>query len=261
MTDSIQKLESIINNLVKKDSALIIHAGHFLLLYDKVHDKIIPGIYPYMKQAGFEEQLCEEMGLFPLLTWELAVKLLARIEARKKNLLIIVNDWQYLKEFKERRYEFYKDCPALPREFSKILEDEGLAESLLLTPARNVRTGVYFSEKHMRKKFQRTVKKIGKEINLTEMNCDLEKTGVFCGNPNCAAEIAQVIGEVAGANNAHAHVFVNFYPLSCRAFVEEGSRVATDIFQLKHTIILNIGVSNLGIKTIDDVVKGMVLSY
>lgn len=260
MTNSMDNIQLIINNYLRKDSALIIHAGHFLLLYDKKSDTIIPGIYPYMQKAGFTEQLCKEMGLFPILTWEIAVKLLNKFNIPDKRLLIIVNDWQYLKHLKDRRYEFYNQYPSLPPEYNILMQDELLQNSILLTPPPNVNTGIYYSEIYLRNKFQWSIKKMGKTINFENTSFDLKKTGVFCGRPNCAAEVAQLIFEVASAYVHLPVCFVNFYPLSCKNFVEEGTALGLNLFNLRNINILNIGIPNFGINSIKDISGKMICS-
>ena len=260
MTEAITKIYKIINKFKKKDSALIIHAGHFLLLYDKQSDKIVPGIYSNMKKANYSEQLCEEMGLFPILTWEIAVKILNKFHVTNKRLLVIVNDWQYLKHLKNRRYEFYNLFPKLPDEYSKLLKNAGLKDSVILAPPDKANTGKYYSEIYLRNKFQWSIKKIGKKINLRKPSFKLEETGTFCGRPNCTAEVAQLVADAASAYDHSDVSFVNFYPLTCKNFVEEGTKLAYKLFGLKKLNVLNIGVPNIGIKTVKDVADKMICS-
>jgi hypothetical protein len=259
MNKALTKIYSIINDSVKKDSALIIQAGHFLLLYDKHNDKIIPGIYSHMKKANFDEQLCEEYGLFPLLTWEIAIKLLGEFQVTNKRLLVLVNDWQYLKHLKNRRHEFYNHYSKLPDEYNIMMEKAGLTDSIILRPPAKTKTGKYYSEIYLRNKFQWSIKKMGKTVNLRKPSLKLEATGAFCGRPNCTAEVAQLISDAALAYDNSDICFVNFYPLMCKNFVEEGTKLAFKLFGLKKLNVLNIGVPNIGIKTINDVADQMVL--
>lgn len=260
MSVELKRVQQVVDDFLDGDEILVIHAGHFLLLYDKIHDSIIPGIESYMKHAGFDEKLCEEMGKFPVLTWELGVKLLRTSVAPKKNLLIIVNDWQYLQHLKNRRYEFYNHSSKLVDKFRIILENEKLSDRILLKPPAKAGTGLYFSEKYLRKKFQRSVKKLGKHVNFDEYMCEyLEKTGVFCARPNCAAEIAQLVADVAHSYEKKIS-FVNLYPLTCRHFVEEGTRIALELFGLENIRVLNIGIPNSSIKSIEDISNQMYCS-
>jgi len=259
MNEALIKIYSTINDFVKKDSALIIQAGHFLLLYDKHNDKIIPGIYSYMKKAGFSEQLCEELGLFPILTWEIAVNLLDKFSVTNKKLLVAVNDWQYLKHLKNRRYEFYNLYPNLPEEYNIMMEKVGLTDSIILSPPAKTKTGKYYSEIYLRNKFQWSIKKIGKTVNLRKPSLKLEATGAFCGRPNCTAEVAQLVADAALSYDHSDVCFVNFYPLTCKYFFEEGTKLACKLFGLKRIKVLNIGVPNIGIKTLKDVADQMVL--
>lgn len=238
----LETLHSLVADFASNCDICVMQFGHFMLLHAPRTGQIIPGIAPEMKAHGFPEELCDSIGMFPIITWSLGIRMLPTLPVRAAYGLILVNDWQYLKGMADLRTQYYSDHQSIPDSFSTVCIERAVEiPRLLFPPSQNV-TGCYFSEVELRNRFKKHVAKRHVIINSDEVESVVAATGVYCGRPNCTAEVAQLVADAASAGNPGKTVaFVNIYPLGCREHVRKGTALAYKLFDLSNIIVLNLG--------------------
>ncbi len=97
---------------------LVLMSGHFMLFYDEVRKKLVPGIYQE-HEGVLRERIEQRVGIFPEYTWDLSMSIAKQHIARSKKIkfLLLINDWQYVPDqgsASEFRAEFYNEFTKLP---------------------------------------------------------------------------------------------------------------------------------------------------
>lgn len=239
------KLQTIVSDFVKGRDVCVIQFGHFMLLRTPQAGHILPGVASEMMNYGFPDELCKNIGMFPLLTWSLGLRLLERLPVGKAHALLLVNDWQHLKGVTEQRVKFYSNQKEILPSFVSLCSELGFPIPSILFPPSRESTGCYFSEVELRNRFKKNVESGQYLIAYDNVENVVEQTGVYCGRPNCTAEVAQLVADAAQAGSKDETVaFVNIYPLSCRDFVRKGTCLAFKLFDLPNVVALNIGLSS-----------------
>ncbi len=240
-----EQLRNLVQKFITPDCACVVHAGHFILLRDRATGKIVPSLQSMMQQFGFPQDLCHDIGVFPLATWRLGLRLVRDTAAKSHSMFVIVNDWQWLKGYVEERKGFYGNCPALPEEYREAMAREGVPESVLFVSRKGSTHGPYFSEVELRSRFRRSARKLKRHITAGDLEYIVEQTGVFCGGANCTAEVAQLMQDITARVGGGAVRFINLYPLTCKGHVNQGTRMGLKLFELTDMRVLNIGFPNL----------------
>lgn len=250
--------------------SVVFQAGHFLLVYDEATRTILPCIHGH-PSTETRPMLFESYGHFPLLTWKLALRLLSDLKVPSKNIMIVVNDWQYLPEGTER-FDFYRrQAGRLPAEFAEELQAGAPSVSLLEPEIKgSVSTAPFYGEMNLRNRYTRRVRDLVSSRRLPASAIIHEsESGVSCKLPDlsgahqeiycsgktgdCTAEIAEMLREANARTGATC--FVNLYPLVCRSFVELGTSRAEELFQVPLRSVLNLGFPSSGVTDEGDLIQ------
>ncbi|TAG11146.1 MAG: hypothetical protein EAZ42_01605 [Verrucomicrobia bacterium] len=245
--------------------SVVFQAGHFLLMYDKSKgclvscvqgEPITPVIEPFF----------EAYGHFPILTWKLALKLMAELETPQKHVMIAVNDWQYVPK-DVNRSSFYTGQIGLPQVYSETLALHSDSVALLepKPPVSNaVSTAPFYGEMNLRNRHKNRMAQLiadGKlppsarieESNgnvvclLPDLSGALQEAYCTGKSADCTGEVAEMIYEATTRTGATA--FVSLFPSVCRHYVELGSMRAVEIFGARTTSILNLGFPSAGVES------------
>ena len=248
----------LISELARAEAEpLVIHAGHYALVRN--HGGQAVDCLDKTRFPGVEFSRC---------TWESACRALAAKHVKvNAQLMVLVNDWQFLtsgaesRRVSERsaaqmREEYYRGTPTLPPSHLQQLIRHNLTDDVIL---RHSEKQWLFSESALRHDLSTVIREIiADEKRATEAGirkyfnkngepvidaCD-EESGAFCllycGNTNCAGE---VISLLAALHKRGVRRFLNIYPSQCREPVGAGTRLAERIFDLEDFQITNIAVS------------------
>ena len=261
-------------NIVSRESCcfseppvIAIQAGHFLVYYDNTENRLVPGIESELNSPRLAP-ISQEIGRFPFLSWQLGLGLLNAISAGRKQILVLVNDWQYLPSTLNRA-SFYINYHRLPQAYVDALTvvDSDIS---LLTPkhyGKSLNTGDFFSEQALRKSYGRRLKQMIKDGTLPDgfeissdgehLTCTLHDAiggnqEVYCTSKsqNCSHEVAELIKQVHDLTNNN--IFINLFPHSCTEFVEQGTELGLYLFHPRINLIINIGMPAISINTIND---------
>lgn len=251
---SFKELLENIREQLSSDMHVVVQAGHFLVYYDHTEDMLLPCIKEVLTGPRFDH-INETVGHFPLLTWEMGLELLASVKCKSKDLCTVVNDWQYIDKSvgRMRFYDEYKELfvPYL-RRLSASPDVSMLTQRQL---GMKVKTGVWFSEISLRNQFKRAVQKKIKHENLDEkylienndegLTCSLvdavgKKQQIYCAGKrgDCTHEIAELNRQTLASYRSD--LFINFYPIVCKNYVQTGTDWAYELFLDKQKTI-NIG--------------------
>ena len=243
---------------------VVVQAGHFLLYYDVTEALVLPCIKGELTGPR-SAQVAEEYGYFPAMTWNFAIPLLDSLPAAKKWAMVLVNDWQYLPDEVDR-FVFYRSHPALPESYHECLDAHPAVKLLHYPPRLEGDTGEHFSEKSLRKAYEKHIKRLVKSRALPEnarvetgkvLTCSLEdaiggRTEIYCSEKRagCTHEVAELmsaLSELCGAD-----MVINVFPLVCKEYVAEGTELGHTLFRhgIKKTI--NIGLPATQVQTLPD---------
>jgi hypothetical protein len=238
-------IESIKRETV--DSKVVaIHAGHFLLHYDEDEKRLVPGIASEKSSPRYDV-IRKEFDQFPLLTWKLACRIMESLSNVSRHMLTIVNDWQYVPSGVNRE-SFYAAFANLPASYVDEARAVHSAGAKLLTPkgsAEFTQSHPYFSERALRNRYLRRIKRLIKQGALPEgarvdfsedgAACSLldvmgRKTEIYCSSKDadCSSEVAELIDEAFSLINCDT--FINLYPAICKEYVESGSELPARLF-------------------------------
>jgi len=251
-------LVEIINRYVDKSSFVALQAGHFILAESKMHNKVIPCIFGELTSEN-EKTLISDIGNFPLLTWKLGVDILSSLQAGRKEIFTIVNDWQYMNNI-ERRKEFYMQNSSLFKSYESYLMQKGNSVNLFSQRSLGFKTasGVWISEVTLANQFNRSLSKFIKR-NQRQDVIDIEKTEkgieysyidnldskhlLYCGGKrgNCRQELAEINRQLLDL--AGFTVFINIYPISCQSMIKTGTDWAYDLI-IDKGITINVGLNS-----------------
>jgi len=244
---------------VKKHCAgvksVAVQAGHFLLYYDHTENLVLPGVAEELVSPRFSI-IRNQIGYFPLATWKLGLRLLTEIEADKKQVFCVVNDWQYLPENAAGvdRNVFYQKTPSLFSSYAEeLLRHTGVE---LLTPpvTPNSSKTVFFSEQTLRNQYERHIKKVRHQFQGQQLpqerydliQCIQDKEEIWCykKRPNCVHEVAELLFQLQ--NLSAPDVYIGIYPKSCMGYITQGTELAQELFNIRMRVC-NIGLPAVAI--------------
>lgn len=249
--------------------SIVAQAGHFLLYFDEQLNQAKPCI----ADPDFPQQndTLENYGHFPLLTWSLGLEMLSQSRCFEKEVLLLVNDWQYLPQAVNRS-EFYSNNPELPAVFRATLSEH--ASVRLLRPntiGEESVTGPFFGEMHLRNRYKKRIARMIREQTLPpdvvldssggHLTCSMPLSGgppaeIYCSgkSADCTAEVAELLLQIS-ASRPQA-VFLNIYPIVCRDFVQKGTLLAKRLGVFNLARVINIGFPSSGVFTTESLVTG-----
>jgi hypothetical protein len=257
--------------LATRDSrSVAVQAGHFLLHYDEEERRLLPCVSSELVGRRHDE-IRREVSQFPELSWQLALGLVKAMQWPQACVLVIVNDVQYIPSMLDR-HAFYEAFPQLPAAYLEMARDFGLEDLPFLTPSGLARLDAqrpYFSERWLRNRYGRAVKKLLKSDHLPAgmafedgaagATCLVDAMGanhkLYCASEDadCSQEIAQLVGEIHDL--ARCDTFVNLYPGICREFVERGSELSFSLYPSSVSKIVNIGLPATGVASVDELIE------
>lgn len=219
-----EKIKANLQTHVQNTEGLIgIQAGHFALIHGE-NKELIPLITKEIKGKYAHHH----MAKFALETWKLGVELAkyALEQGKKVKLIVLVNDWQFVKKAKfgeenEYRKSFYQTYQ-IPKVYLKELQKYGLDEKWILsfkTQNGKINHSYLFSEMKLRSRYKNYYKK----------QCSLEH--------GCAQEFLPLIHE---GHQQGMRLFYNFIPFSCELPVTVGTQQAKNIINEETLKIINV---------------------
>jgi len=266
-----QSLYNFVRESTLGADSVVFQAGHFLLIHDEQKNTIYPCIHA-KGTTSHQMDRCDTHGRFPILTWKLALRLLAKLNIPQKHIMVVVNDWQYLPKGVDRS-TFYAANNDLPESYLEAMS-KYVDSILILEPKpvkKSVSTAPFFGEMNLRNRYHRHMSKLIASGNLPPNAKVNKKNGAvsclfpdlsggiqeaYCSDKSgdCTGEIAEMIYEANKMTGATS--FVNLYPLVCKDFVELGSARAVQLFGASVKSILNIGFPSAGVQDEEDLILG-----
>ena len=254
-------LDRFLPEIVARPGPLVIHTGHFLLLPNS-EGVCTPSVDTMTSPAGRSanaDAVRDVLSRFSLDTWRVGAGFTAKLRelGHDATLVILVNDWQYLRSGTPRaatamRAAFYKSNRALFPSYMDILAGFGLTE-VCLRPYE--RWHPFISEYWLRRRIERRLKSVMKKESSpsglrVEKGADGHKRIVYdeygrisrllvCGQADCAGEVTEL---VCGLHETGVRQLINVVPEQCQVPVDEGTRRAISIFKLADFVALNIAV-------------------
>lgn len=263
---SFETLATLVGEATKGAESVAMQAGHFLVYYDHTEDQLLPCVASEISGPR-HEIIRNEVGHFPLLTWDMGVKLLAAVPAKRKHALVLVNDWQYLPSGVDRG-RFYEKFNRLPQAYRRVLDQTGDSVALLRPPRlrKALHTGDFFSEQTLRNQYGKHVKQLIAEKSLPpnaelladgdSLSCNLvdavgRRQEIYCAgkSENCTHEVAELLYSVHEITACD--MFINIFPLVCKEYVEAGTELNYGLFQTHIGNVINIGMVATGAMSFD----------
>jgi hypothetical protein len=267
-------MQSLVHSAAGPAGCLVFQAGHFLLIHDEETGALLPCIEG-QEAGGKAEAIISHYGCFPVLTFELALRLIRGLPATQAHLMVVVNDWQYVPGHCNRE-DFYTNWHGrLPEAYREALEVDPIGNAVQLLEPEPLREGIstapFFGEMNLRNRYQRRISKLvatGK-LPSTALVEKTEKTTIckmpdpsgamqeiYCSGKtgDCSGEIAEMLRE--GRVRTGASVFINLYPAVCRDFVESGTWRAKELFGVDFATVINLGFPSSGIMDCEGMIEG-----
>ncbi len=253
---------------------LVIMGGHFMLFYDPDSNTLVPGIFQDLLNEDIRSKVCNRVGIFPLYTWELALKIGGdySVETKSKvKFLILINDWQYVPQTGsagEHRELFYRKFREIPISYRESMKAQGLFSKLDILPSR--KNNIAFPETWLKYRFQKSATKlvsrgklekkyVGDNSNETEISFVDEDGGynplISCGVTGCAGEITEMLREVYEVG--HKLILI-FAPHECHVSVKAGVEIALKIYELKGMKVVVADPGGSGEMSVDAIYERMV---
>ncbi|MDY7092624.1 MAG: hypothetical protein SX243_06595 [Acidobacteriota bacterium] len=244
----------------KEEKSCVVQAGHFIL---------VPG-----ENARASEVLvdCGELPLlaqfsqFSKSTWLSACEALgSSLSSRDVELLVLVNDWQFLElglgnrraearlaDYMRRQY--YSASQKIPSLHSTILSSCGLSDAVVF---RNRPDKWMFSETDLRRDLNRSISGLFDEDEAAEASLvkrflptgdpvisyvdedGSEQCLLYCGATSCSGEIVELLRRLSERS---VDVFVNIFPRQCWGPVVTGTKIAHAIYGLSGMEVVNVAV-------------------
>ena len=253
---------NLVHQVAAGSSRIVVQCGHFLLWFDSTEALIVPCIEG-LDAGPRAMRVADEYGHFPLATWKFGLSLLDSLPPQKKHVLVLVNDWQYMPKEADR-FDFYNDHPTLPETYRAWLAEHPSIHLLRRPRKDDGNTGDYFSEKSLRKAYERHVKDLldagrlpkGARMEKDEgLSCSIEdavggRIEIYCSEKRagCMHEVAQLLSEISEL--ASPDLFINIFPLVCKEYVAAGTELGQTLFQHNIRTIINIGLPATGLQTL-----------
>jgi hypothetical protein len=234
-----------------------VHAGHYILTY----------LATYLAEQIEARGALDEFAAFTRYSWQLGCRLVASASRRGQTskLLVLVNDWQFVKppaglrraaerEAAALRSQYFSHTRTLPEYHLRILREAGLTGDDVL---KGTEEQWLFSESELRTALVRSVARLFEEEKATERGltkhyqpsgdpivsvcADLgaEMDLIFCGSTNCAGEIIELLRVLRERN---VGLLVNLYPRPCFGQVSTGTMLAGQIYGLEGMRIVNVAI-------------------
>lgn len=233
---------------------LVIMAGHFMLFFDSVSKRLVPGIFEEIQNDLLKTQVKERVGVFPSYTWDLGVKLgdhYRENHRKPAKLLLLINDWQYVPDggkASDFRSDFYEGFDGLPAGYAeRLATSRHLSENDLLASRKH---SIAFPETWLKYRFQKSAAKLVKAGALEKRYLDdrpgqsevsfTDSSGnslplISCGVTGCAGEVTEMISEVHKSGGRYIIIFA---PGECHAPVRTGVEIALSLYQLRNMKVL-----------------------
>lgn len=270
---SIEELFAVVKEAAQGAQSVVMQAGHFLLYYDVVEDQLLPCISGELTSPR-HHLLRREAGGFPLLTWKLGLELLDSLQAASRQVMVVVNDWQYLPKNVDRR-RFYGSFKNLPECYSNELKQYE-SHLHLLEPPQGTGTKPFYGEMNLRNQYRKTVERLIADGNLpAEVIMEQSSEAIVCTLPDavgrtwevycssktgdCAGEIAQMLN--LAAQQTCCDCFINIYPAVCRDFVERGTELGNYLLGNGIHKVINIGFSTNGLESCEDLLTSCEVAW
>lgn len=248
---------------------VLVQAGHLMAFASPSDEKCFPGVFEELsdsnEQGGHQSAIRAGIGVFPSLSWELGVQIVAQLRqiGNAPALITFVNDWQYVPKTwpggaqAARKLFYEKYSFPLPTYESTLLK-YGLDHSVLGDLGRH---SGFVSEHWLRRRLARHLSNMkrkglpgaerlyratqpdGSPCMRFEPTQGADVCLVVYGSSDCAGEMTELL-HLANADGFRT--IVNLYPLQCENPVNEGARRGIDLFNLKEFRIINCGLSCAG---------------
>lgn len=235
----------------------VVVAGHFVL--DRRGDEL-------EDHLDDEDVLPEPLDSFremARVSWKAACAAVARAQrdGRSASLAVLVNDWQFVtpahasdrrskeREAQRARDTYYERVRTLPAFHIRTLHETGLDFDSVW---KNDEQQWMYSEQDLRKRLAKTVRERLRD-NPDNLSVELSPNGepvvkvvspalgeytlLYCGNTNCAGEVAQLYGELRERSVGRA---ILLYPISCLGPVLTGTQLGQELFGLKGMRVSNV---------------------
>lgn len=253
---------------------LVIMGGHFMLFYDPESNSLVPGVFQDLQGESIRAKVSDRVGVFPLYTWDLALKIGGAYKVRTKNrvrFLLLINDWQYIPQLGsagEHRERFYRHFQSLPSSYKKSMKAQGLFSEADILPSR--KNSLAFPETWLKYRFQKSATKlvqqgklerkyVGDGLKETEISF-VDKNGnysqlISCGVTGCAGEITEMLREVYACGH---RLILIFAPNECHSPVIVGIEIALTLYELKGMKVVVADPGGSGEMSVDAVFKKLV---
>ncbi len=259
--DSVDDMMNYLKNLnfSKEKGPVAIVGGHFMLLYDQNEDNLKPVIYQDLKDEKQKEFARKWAGDFPVKTFEYSLELIKYYRALGIDAenVFIVNDHKFqasdfqpntLDKVKNKggqlRRSFYWQDNNIPASYLDLILNYKF-ESIRDVISPNVeykrnedsilpKESIYYSEQVLRKKFEKSMKKLLRKKSFVEESKG-RKSEVFfennitriCitenGKCGCSSEVMEFIWQLMNKNYFNIIMFI---PEECEDQVNNGIEVA-----------------------------------
>ncbi|MFL6874506.1 hypothetical protein ACJ6YJ_06525 [Pseudomonas marginalis] len=253
---------------------LVIMGGHFMLFYDSESNSLVPGVSQDLQGEIIRARVRDRVGIFPLYTWEMALKIGGVYKIKTKNkvrFLLLINDWQYTPEFGsagEHRDRFYRHFQSLPSSYKKSMKAQGLFSEEDILPSR--KNNLAFPETWLKYRFQKSATKLvqqGKlerkyvgdglketEISFVDNNGNYSQL-ISCGVTGCAGEITEMLREVY--EYGHRLILI-FAPNECHSPVKVGIEIALKLYELNGMKVIVADPGGSGEMSVDAIFNKLV---
>ncbi len=253
---------SFLLDKVKSDQgAIAIHSGHFMILPNSPVPTPTVATQPQVESppsASHCNPIKDALNRFSLRTWRLGAALAAalRSDGRDASLLILTNDWQYLRgqavtNAKDLRRAFYQANKTLFPSYQAILREHDLSDDVVMSVSG---WQPFVSEYWLRRRIERRLKRLAKNGGAIAKRLNVETASdgtrrlvyddlgracrlLMCGQSDCAGECTELICLL---HEQGVRILVNIIPSECEIPVAEGSRRAISLFGLSDLIAINV---------------------
>lgn len=234
----------------------------------------MPGVFQDLPNENIRNKVAERVGVFPLYTWELALKVGAEYKDKTKRdvrFLLLINDWQYVPQVGsagEHRETFYKRFQGAPASYMKSMEAQGVFAKESILPSR--KNDYVFPETWLKYRFQKSASKLVRQGKLerkyiggsskeTEVSF-VDKEGnynqlISCGVTGCAGEITEMLREVYECGY---RLILIFAPNECHASVTVGVEIALRLYELEGMKVVVSDPGGSGEMSVDAIYNNMV---
>lgn len=293
-----------------------IMAGHYMLMYDNEQNCLVPMVWQDTENSLVESVSRKMAGSFPLRSFRYGLDLWQKGQDLDSHVQIalLINDHQfqssYFREINydqpkgrggELRKEYYRRSNNLPQAFVQLLRKRGLDKSEILLSNNNMDRdasydeddasilppeSVFFSEQHLRRRFDRHTRqelsedprfKITRldeggydlfyypagstqEFCLTEQSDSID--GITQSGCGCSGEVIEFLIELSNRGFGNIILFV---PHECAGAVNVGVQAAVDVISRYYNLNIKVttvtGVGGMGSFNIRGKLESLQVKY